>query len=204
MSSVNGSRTAVLSSGIRIMSDSLMPFQPAMEEPSNIWPSSKKSSSTAVAGRVTCCSLPLVSVKRRSTHFASLFLIRFRVCSDIGFPPWGVKSCHSVRRSACSWCGGCLRAPRQRPANLGRFPKSKTHARILRGLSPCFVAVYHCRSGGALYLCSILMRECIILVRRVLGATRLRVSGAGAPHGIAAECRIITGNGFCARRGAEV
>ena len=31
--------TAVVASGIRIMSDSLMPFQPAIEEPSNILPS---------------------------------------------------------------------------------------------------------------------------------------------------------------------
>ncbi|MNJ76749.1 hypothetical protein D3C77_740950 [compost metagenome] len=46
-SSVNGSRTAEESSGIRIMSEASMPFQPAMEEPSNILPASKKSSSRA-------------------------------------------------------------------------------------------------------------------------------------------------------------
>src|SRR5690606_39475265 len=34
---------------------------------------------------VTCCSLPLKSVKRRSTHFTSFSLIRFRVFSDIVF-----------------------------------------------------------------------------------------------------------------------
>src|SRR5437763_689636 len=66
VSSKNGSMTAVLASGIRIMSDSLMPFHPAMEEPSNILPSWKNSSSTSRAGMVTCCSLPRVSVKRRS------------------------------------------------------------------------------------------------------------------------------------------
>ena len=66
VSSKNGSITAVPASGIRIMSDSLMPFQPAIEEPSNILPSSKKSSSTMRVGKVTCCSLPRVSVKRRS------------------------------------------------------------------------------------------------------------------------------------------
>ena len=48
VSSVNGSTTEVLSSGIRIMSDSLMPFHPAIEEPSNILPPSKKSSSQGV------------------------------------------------------------------------------------------------------------------------------------------------------------
>src|SRR5690554_8203339 len=55
VSSVNGSSTEVSSTGIRIMSDSLMPFQPAIDEPSNILPSAKKSSSTSVAGMVTCC-----------------------------------------------------------------------------------------------------------------------------------------------------
>ena len=57
---------AVDGSGIRIMSDSLMPFQPAIDEPSNILPSTKKSSSTMRVGMVTCCSFPRVSVKRRS------------------------------------------------------------------------------------------------------------------------------------------
>ena len=82
-SSVKGSKIAVLSSGIRIMSDSLMPFQPEIEEPSNILPPSKKSSSTALAGIETCCSLPLVSVNRRSTHRASWVLIKSSVRSDM-------------------------------------------------------------------------------------------------------------------------
>jgi hypothetical protein len=43
ISSKNGSRTAVPHRAARIMSDSLMPFQPEMEEPSNILPSRKKS-----------------------------------------------------------------------------------------------------------------------------------------------------------------
>src|SRR5690606_28422251 len=85
-SSTKGSRTAVASSGRRIMSDSLMPFQPATEEPSNMTPSMKESLTTE-AGKVTCCSLPLVSVKRRATHFTSLSLISFRVFSDILDPP---------------------------------------------------------------------------------------------------------------------
>ncbi|MNJ69366.1 hypothetical protein D3C77_657090 [compost metagenome] len=71
-SSVNGSSTAVSSTGIRIMSEASMPFQPAMEEPSNILPTSKKSSSSASrAGMVTWCCTPLVSVKRRSIHLTS-------------------------------------------------------------------------------------------------------------------------------------
>ena len=50
---LNGSRCAVSGSGSRIMSDSLMPFQPVIEEPSNILPSSNVDSSIAWAGKVT-------------------------------------------------------------------------------------------------------------------------------------------------------
>jgi hypothetical protein len=81
-SSVNGSKTAVVSSGIRIISDSLIPFHPSIEEPSNILPTWRNSSSTSFDGKETCCSLPLVSVKRRSTQRASLSLINF-FASDI-------------------------------------------------------------------------------------------------------------------------
>ena len=52
-SSKNGSMTTVSASGMRIMSDSLMPFQPAIEEPSNILPSTKNSSVTYLVGIVT-------------------------------------------------------------------------------------------------------------------------------------------------------
>jgi len=38
VSSEKGSSTAVVGSGISTMSDSLMPFQPAIDEPSNILP----------------------------------------------------------------------------------------------------------------------------------------------------------------------
>ena len=45
VSAKNGSIVAVPGSGISIMSDSLIAFQPAIEEPSNIVPSAKMSSS---------------------------------------------------------------------------------------------------------------------------------------------------------------
>ena len=45
VSAKNGSIAAVVGSGISIMSDSLIAFQPAIEEPSNIVPSAKISSS---------------------------------------------------------------------------------------------------------------------------------------------------------------
>jgi hypothetical protein len=43
---VNGSNTAVLRSGLSIISDSLIDFQPDIDEPSNIIPLFNKSSST--------------------------------------------------------------------------------------------------------------------------------------------------------------
>ena len=78
----NGSITAVSTSGIRIISDSLIAFQPAIEEPSNIFPSSNKDSSTAPTGIVTCCSLPFVSVNLKSTNLTSFSFIVF-IISDI-------------------------------------------------------------------------------------------------------------------------
>src|SRR5947209_8963507 len=78
VSAKNGSIVAVTGSGIRFMSDSLIAFQPAIEEPSNISPSANASSSIMPASKVTCCHLPRGSVKRRSTYLTSLSLIAFR------------------------------------------------------------------------------------------------------------------------------
>src|SRR5882724_8543331 len=78
VSAKNGSIVAVTGSGIRHMSDSLIAFQPAIDEPSNIRPSAKASSSIMPTSKVTCCHLPRGSVKRRSTYFTSLSLIDFR------------------------------------------------------------------------------------------------------------------------------
>jgi hypothetical protein len=84
-SSVKGSSTAVAASGIRIMSDSLMPFQPATEDPSNIWPSVKVSSLRRLAGIETCCSLPLVSVNLKSTNLTPYSLMVFNTsAADMG------------------------------------------------------------------------------------------------------------------------
>src|SRR5262245_60711198 len=57
------------------MSDSLITFQPAIEEPSNMMPSVKASSSMILASMVTCCIFPRGSVKRRSTNLTSSSLI---------------------------------------------------------------------------------------------------------------------------------
>src|SRR6478752_2278447 len=78
VSAKNGSIVAVTGSGIRHMSDSLIAFQPAIEEPSNIKPSAKTSSSMMPVSKVTCCHLPRGSVKRRSTYLTSLSLMDLR------------------------------------------------------------------------------------------------------------------------------
>ncbi|MNT45361.1 hypothetical protein D3C72_1819430 [compost metagenome] len=65
---------AVFGSGMSCMSEASMPFQPAMDEPSNAWPEVNLSSSKCDTGTVTCCSLPRVSVKRKSTNLTSFSL----------------------------------------------------------------------------------------------------------------------------------
>src|SRR6266568_2920059 len=62
---------AVPGSGISNMSDASMPFQPAIDEPSNAWPALNLSSSNADTGTVTCCSFPRVSEKRKSMNLTS-------------------------------------------------------------------------------------------------------------------------------------
>src|SRR5256885_4160154 len=92
VSAKNGSIVAVTGSGIRHMSDSLIAFQPAIEEPSNIWPSAKVSSSIMLTSKVTCCHLPRGSVKRRSTYFTSLSLIDFRTSLAVFMnTPFGLR-----------------------------------------------------------------------------------------------------------------
>src|SRR6201999_4240552 len=66
-------------SGRSFMSLSLIAFQPAMDEPSNMEPSVRKSSSTRSMSKVTCCILPRMSVKRTSTYLTSFSLIWFRM-----------------------------------------------------------------------------------------------------------------------------
>src|SRR5260370_4139665 len=80
---------AEVGSGIRHMSDSLIAFQPAIEEPSNIWPSENVSSSIMPMSKVTCCHLPRGSVKRKSAYLTSLSLMSFMTSLTVvmdGFP----------------------------------------------------------------------------------------------------------------------
>src|ERR1700688_2864873 len=98
VSAKNGSIVAVTGSGIRHMSDSLIAFQPAIEEPSNMRPSAKVSSSIMVTSNVTCCHLPRGSVKRRSTYFTSLSLIDFRTSLAVFMnTPYGCRSSRTGR-----------------------------------------------------------------------------------------------------------
>src|SRR5512146_2792795 len=60
-----------------------MPFQPAMEEPSKAWPDSNLSASKCETGTPTCCSLPRVSVKRRSTNLMPCSLISFKTSAAV-------------------------------------------------------------------------------------------------------------------------
>src|SRR5919202_4176480 len=85
---------AELGSGIRFMSDSWIAFQPAIEEPSNMMPSAKVSSSMVEMSTVTCCHLPRGSVNRKSTNFTSLSLTIFRtsLAVFIHFPFVGTAS----------------------------------------------------------------------------------------------------------------
>src|ERR1700732_4143144 len=101
VSAKNGSIVAVTGSGIRHMSDSLIAFQPAIDEPSNIWPSAKVSSSIMPTSKVTCCHLPRGSVKRKSTYLTSLSLIDFRTSLAVFMnTPLAYRSAQSGRRPA--------------------------------------------------------------------------------------------------------
>src|SRR3954470_20651644 len=72
-----------------------MPFQPAMEEPSKKCPDSNLSGPKDLTGTLTCCSLPRVSVKRRSTNLTSLSLINWNMSFGvISFPcPFEARIC---------------------------------------------------------------------------------------------------------------
>src|SRR3954468_13547516 len=76
---LNGSRYQASRSGLRIMSDSLIAFQPAIELPSNIRPSVSESSSITPAHIDKCCHFPLGSVNLRSTHSISPSLMLLRI-----------------------------------------------------------------------------------------------------------------------------
>src|SRR5687767_8369010 len=90
----NGSMQAVSGSGMSVMSDSLIAFQPAMDEPSNMTPSVNTSSSTIDTSKVTCCHFPRGSVKRKSTYLTSLSLIAFSTSLAVFMLPGPLLDCY--------------------------------------------------------------------------------------------------------------
>src|SRR3712207_9255610 len=68
----NGSTKALLASGSRSMSDSLIAWKPRIEEPSNPRPSENVSSPKVEAGIVEGCMTPGRAQKRASTDWTSL------------------------------------------------------------------------------------------------------------------------------------
>src|SRR5580704_21291 len=125
VSAKNGSIVAVIGSGIRHISDSLIAFQPAIEEPSNIKPSAKASSSIMPWSKVTCCHLPRGSVKRRSTYFTSLSLIDFRTSLAVFMnTPYVWRVVSKVERGL-SEIANKTRPPKQPCRNLSKVAKCR-------------------------------------------------------------------------------
>src|SRR6476469_2902309 len=72
---------AVAGSGTSFMSDSWIAWKPRIEDPSNICPTVKKSSSTDSAGTLKCCMTPGRSQNRMSTSLTSSSLMNVRTSS---------------------------------------------------------------------------------------------------------------------------
>src|SRR5680860_1806392 len=64
------------------MSDSWIDAKPRIEEPSNIWPTVKNSSSTVDAGMLKCCCTPGRSVKRMSRNLTFVSLMNFSTSDE--------------------------------------------------------------------------------------------------------------------------
>src|SRR6476661_9980174 len=146
---------AVLGSGISSMSDASMPFQPAIDEPSNAWPELNLSSSKCDTGTVVCCSLPRVSVKRKSTNLTSLsftiFITSATVLAAINLSPvgWlverGGTGC-GMQVLCQSWCMPCTAGPRDCRGGMRPFRgDSRLRADELRTL---VVPAHPCTTNG--------------------------------------------------------
>src|SRR6476620_4316903 len=122
------------------MSDSLIAFQPAIDDPSNISPSVSASSSITVEHIVRCCHLPLGSVKRRSTQSISSSLIRDRILSAL---------LAIVALALCSFTPDQKRRqPGKTPGTAARFELG-SHRFPRRGLESGGQRIFH-RCAGRL------------------------------------------------------
>ena len=74
------------------MSDSLIAFHPAIDEPSKKTPSFNISSSTIVESIVKCCNFPLGSVNLKSTYSISLSFICFKTFDALIFSPFKLST----------------------------------------------------------------------------------------------------------------
>src|ERR1700759_221410 len=139
VSAKNGSIVAVTGSGIRHMSDSLIAFQPAIEEPSNMVPSVKMSSSIIVMSKVTCCHLPRGSVKRRSTYLTSLSLIDLRTSLAVFMNPpltgVGLGPQKAAPGLMVNTIGECPRQYRSKHGNAAKSGSSAAGGRLGRSKS---------------------------------------------------------------------
>ena len=79
----NGSTKAVVTSGMSFMSDSWIAWKPRIEDPSNIRPSVKASSSKASTGMLKCCMTPGRSQKRTSTNLTPCSLVKAMASSAL-------------------------------------------------------------------------------------------------------------------------
>src|SRR4030043_1196374 len=79
----NGSITAVLGSGTANISDTWIPCQPRMDEPSKPTPSTNVFSSQVSMGKLQCCQVPSRSVNFRSTISALFFSANSK--NSVGF-----------------------------------------------------------------------------------------------------------------------
>src|SRR5665647_392482 len=140
---------AVFGSGISSMSEASIPFQPAIDDPSNAWPELNLSSSKCETGTVTCCSFPRVSEKRKSTNLTSfsftIFITSATVLAAIKISPgWMVVEklgMGCLMQFLCqSWCMDAV-------PELGDCPRSWSYsctcARSFGGASTKLV-LNHC------------------------------------------------------------
>src|SRR6185503_1045712 len=110
------------------MSDASMPFQPAIDEPSNAWPEVNLSSSNADVGTVTCCSLPRVSVKRKSTNLISFSFTIFITSATV----FAIKNLLAEREFWRLWGSELDKAATRRLLLQGTTPRRGASGRVPR------------------------------------------------------------------------
>src|SRR6476646_8140269 len=114
----NGSRKALLASGSRSMSDSLIAWNPRIDEPSKPRPSLKVSSPKVDAGMVKCCMTPGRSQKRTSTYSTSLSRMKAATSSglvNIDPPEVGGLPTGKLRGGSCPGVSQVFRSGNNTP-----------------------------------------------------------------------------------------